>query len=83
MFRSIVVGTDGSETAKQAVIQAIELAKNVGATLDVVSAYEPVSNTRLREEATQVPAEFLAVNPANDVKGVPSMYSWHPPWLDA
>ena len=49
MFQSIVVGTDGSDTAKEAVKQAIELAKELSASLDVVSAYEPVSNTRLRE----------------------------------
>ena len=41
MFGSIVVGTDGSETAKEAVRQATELAKLLGATIDLVSAYEP------------------------------------------
>jgi nucleotide-binding universal stress UspA family protein len=68
MFRSIVVGTDGSDTAKQAVKQAIDLAKEVGATLDVVSAYEPVSNTRLREEVNQVPDDMQwMINPREDV----------------
>ena len=37
MFKSIVVGTDGSDTAGQAVRQAIDLARVVGATLHVVS----------------------------------------------
>ena len=41
MFRSIVVGTDGSDTAEIALRRAIELAKLTGATLHVVSAYEP------------------------------------------
>ena len=50
MFGRIVVGTDGSDTASQAVSQAAELASKVGATLDIVSAYEPVSGARLREE---------------------------------
>jgi nucleotide-binding universal stress UspA family protein len=68
MFRSIVVGTDGSDTAKQAVREAIELAKQVGASLDIVSAYEPVSNQRLREEAKQVPDDLQwMVNPREDV----------------
>ena len=68
MFRSIVVGTDGSDTAKQAVREAIELAKQIGATVDVVSAYEPVSNQRLREEARQVPDDLQwSVNPREDV----------------
>ena len=39
MFGSIVVGTDGSDTAKEAVRQAVELAKSVGAELLVVSAF--------------------------------------------
>jgi nucleotide-binding universal stress UspA family protein len=68
MFGSIVVGTDGSDTAKEAVRQAIQLAKSVGATVDVVSAYEPVSEQRLREEAHQVPGDLQwMVNPREDV----------------
>lgn len=39
MYKDIVVGTDGSATAKQAVNQAAELAKVGGATLHLVSAY--------------------------------------------
>ena len=58
MFRSIVVGTDGSETADKAVDAAIELARLSGATLELVSAYEPVSNQRLRREARAVPSEM-------------------------
>jgi len=58
VFRSIVVGTDGSETAQKAVDAAIELAKLSGATLELVSAYEPVSNQRLRREAREVPADM-------------------------
>jgi nucleotide-binding universal stress UspA family protein len=41
MFSSIVVGTDGSDTAEIALGRAIELARLTGATLHVVSAYEP------------------------------------------
>ena len=40
----------------------------LGASLDLVSAYEPVSNQRLREEARQVPADLQwMVNPREDV----------------
>ena len=68
MFGSIVVGTDGSDTANKAVAQAVELAKQVGAKLQLVSAYEPVSDARLREEAQQVPADLQwMVNPREDV----------------
>ena len=51
----MVVGTDGSETASEAVRQAAELAKQVGAKVHLVSAYEPVPEGRLREERQQVP----------------------------
>jgi nucleotide-binding universal stress UspA family protein len=44
MYRSIVVGTDGSETAQRAVDQATRLADAVGGELHVVSAYEPVTD---------------------------------------
>ena len=42
MFDRIVVGTDGSETATEAVRTAVELAKLTKAKLEIVSAYEPV-----------------------------------------
>jgi nucleotide-binding universal stress UspA family protein len=68
MFASIVVGTDGSETARVAVRQAVALARQLGARLEVVSAYEPVSRGRLREEAQQVPSDLQwIVNPREDV----------------
>ena len=69
MFRCIVVGTDGSDTATQAVRQAIELARAVGARIDLVSAYEPVSDARLREESIQVPKDLQwMINPRDDVQ---------------
>ena len=58
MFRSIVVGTDGSDTARKAVDEAIDLAKSVGASVYLVSAYEPVPQSRLREEARQMPEDL-------------------------
>ncbi|MFZ1997320.1 MAG: universal stress protein [Solirubrobacteraceae bacterium] len=42
MGDSIVVGTDGSETAKQAVSEAVRLAKALSAPVHVVSAYAPL-----------------------------------------
>ena len=68
MFRSIVVGTDGSDTAQKAVDEAVDLAKALGAKLWLVSAYEPVPKARLREEARQTPADLQwMVNPREDV----------------
>ena len=68
MFRSIVVGTDGSQTASEAVRQAVELAKDIGAKIQLVSAYEPVPESRLREEKQQVPQDLQwMINPREDV----------------
>jgi nucleotide-binding universal stress UspA family protein len=69
MFSSIVVGTDGSETARKAVQQATDLAKQVGAAVSLVSAYEPVPNQRLREESRDVPKDMeWMVNAREDVE---------------
>jgi nucleotide-binding universal stress UspA family protein len=46
-LNSIVVGTDGSETASQAVRQAADLARSTGAKLHIVSAYVPASGIRI------------------------------------
>jgi nucleotide-binding universal stress UspA family protein len=68
LFGSMVVGTDGSDTASEAVRQAAELAKQIGAKVHLVSAYEPVSEGRLREERQEVPDDLQwMVNPREDV----------------
>jgi nucleotide-binding universal stress UspA family protein len=69
MFQAIVVGTDGSDTAGEAVRQATELARIVGARVHVVSAYEPVGSARLREERRRVPEDMQwLVNPREDLE---------------
>jgi len=68
MFGSIVVGTDGSETASEAVRQATELASAIGGTIHLVSAFEPVASQRLREERQEAPDDLQwAVNAREDV----------------
>jgi nucleotide-binding universal stress UspA family protein len=68
MIGSIVVGTDGSETAAKAVQEAGGLASKLDAAVHVVSAFAPVSGTRLREEARQAPSDVEhQVNPREDV----------------
>ena len=59
MYSSIVVGTDGSETAREAVRQATRLAATIGARIELVSAYEPVP---------QAPPEGWSVSPREDVE---------------
>jgi nucleotide-binding universal stress UspA family protein len=68
MFGRIVVGTDGSETASEAVRRAIEMAKLSQAQLEIVSAYEPISGDRLRDESAELPGDVQhTVNPREDV----------------
>jgi nucleotide-binding universal stress UspA family protein len=68
LFASIVVGTDGSAMATSAVRYAIDLARELGARLQIVSAYEPVSDQRLRNERIEVPKDLQwIINPHEDV----------------
>jgi nucleotide-binding universal stress UspA family protein len=68
MFTSILVGTDGSDTARTAVSRAVDLARELGARLLIVSAYEPVAGLRLREQQLEAPQDVQwAVNPREDV----------------
>ena len=63
-----MVGTDGSETAAEAVAQAVELAKLAGAQLSIVSAYEPVSKRRIQSEQEGAPADVqYEIGPREDV----------------
>jgi nucleotide-binding universal stress UspA family protein len=47
MGDSIVVGTDGSETAKLAVAEAVRLAQALEAEVHVVSAFEPLKGAKV------------------------------------
>jgi len=68
VFTRIVVGTDGSETAAEAVRQAVDLAKLAGAQLSIVSAYEPVSKRRIEGEQQGAPADVQhEIGPREDV----------------
>jgi nucleotide-binding universal stress UspA family protein len=68
VFTSIVVGTDGSDTAATAVHHATELALELGSSLKIVSAYEPTSDQRLQGEQTQVRRDLQwTLSPRADV----------------
>jgi nucleotide-binding universal stress UspA family protein len=60
MFGSIVVGTDGSDAAKEAVRQAVELAKAVGAELLFVSAYHAPAEAQWMVSAREDVSKLLA-----------------------
>ncbi|HEY7892234.1 MAG TPA: universal stress protein [Solirubrobacteraceae bacterium] len=69
MFSSIVVGTDGSDTATEAVRQAVEVAKTACATLEIVSAYAPVPEQQLRQERLEAPEDVQwAISPHQEVE---------------
>ena len=68
-FQSIVVGTDGSETAKKAVEQAAELAKQGGGELHIVMSAATVPESRLRSERAGVPDDVAhSVGPTEDTE---------------
>ncbi len=68
MFTRIVVGTDGSDTAAEAVRQAVDLAKLSGAQLSIVSAYEPLSKRQIEVEKEGAPADVQhEIGPREDV----------------
>ena len=68
VFASIVVGTDGSDTAATAVRRAIGLVLGLGGRLQIVSAYEPSSDQRLHDERGQIPSDLQwTVSPRADV----------------
>jgi len=68
VFTRIVVGTDGSETAAEAVRQAVDLAKLASAQLSIVSAYQPVSKRRVEGEKEGAPPDVqYEIGPREDV----------------
>jgi nucleotide-binding universal stress UspA family protein len=68
VFTRIVVGTDGSETAGEAVRQAVDLAKLAGATLSIVSAYAPIPERKVKDQQRDAPADVqYEIGPREDV----------------
>lgn len=57
MFKTIAVGTDGTETADKAVDVALDLAARYEAKLLIFSVYTPVSDKELARERAEAPAE--------------------------
>ena len=65
MSESIVVGTDGSGTASRAVVEAVRLAKALGAEVHVVCAHDP-----LRGVAAAGAAGFVVAPPTDDEESI-------------
>ena len=60
MFASIVVGTDGSDTATEAVKSAASLAGSLGAKLHLVVAHAPVQGAKLAAGSSPEAAHWLS-----------------------
>jgi nucleotide-binding universal stress UspA family protein len=68
MVKTIAVGTDGSDTAQKAVDFALDMAERYGAKVVFASAYVPVSESRLRKEQEDAPADIQwSINPSEEV----------------
>jgi nucleotide-binding universal stress UspA family protein len=67
VIASIVVGSDGSDTAAVAVRAAAELAQSLGARLHVVSAYRPLSGVRVAGAGADPERAEWAVSPTIEV----------------
>ena len=57
MFKTIVVGTDGSDNAEKAVRTAVAMAGD-GRQLHVVTAFRPVPDSEMRAMARDLPEEY-------------------------
>ena len=66
MVNSIVVGTDGSDTAAAAVTRAIQMARDAGAELHLVSAYKPDGGAGWAAMA----GASVAVDPRKDAEAI-------------
>jgi nucleotide-binding universal stress UspA family protein len=69
MFSSIVVGTDGSETADRALGRALDMARLTGGRLHVVSAYAPAP-ARVTGGAPPAEAAEWSVGPDFEVQAI-------------
>jgi nucleotide-binding universal stress UspA family protein len=69
MAETIVVGTDGSDSAKRAVVEAVRVAKALDAELHVVSAFEPLRGVHI-EGAAEDAAKIWHPLPDSQVDGI-------------
>src|SRR5579859_4080473 len=78
MLSTVAVGTDGSDTASQAVEFAIDLAKRFEARLVAISSYRPVSETKVFRDQADAPQEVQwAINPEQEVNDILSTVESH------
>ena len=70
-YRTIIVGTDGSDTAQEAVRHATAMCRAHGATLHLVTAASAKSSRSLGRESRDAPEDVqYLINPAEDVQAM-------------
>jgi len=69
VYEAIVVGTDGSETAAEAVSEAFSLAEALKSKVHVVSAYEPLRGARI-VGAPEEAAKVWQIRPDSEVQSI-------------
>jgi nucleotide-binding universal stress UspA family protein len=70
-IQTILVGTDGSETASAAVARAAEMASKTGAVLHIVMAYKAPSVKKLEAQRASLPEEFrYSVSADSEARGI-------------
>jgi nucleotide-binding universal stress UspA family protein len=70
-YRTIVVGTDGSATAQEAVRHAVSISRAHGATLHLVTAASSKPSRAVEREARSAPEDVqYMINPAEDVEAM-------------
>jgi nucleotide-binding universal stress UspA family protein len=75
-YKKILVGTDGSPTAMRAVQMASRLAKELGASLSIVTAYEPPTEHEL-EQARKAGGDIASVwSQSKTQRDTPSEFQW-------
>ena len=69
-YTTVLVGTDGSESSFRAVDRAAQVARDAGATLVLVTAYQPMDARQVRAASEALGGEAYKVagsHPAEDV----------------
>jgi nucleotide-binding universal stress UspA family protein len=69
-YQTVIVGTDGSESATRAVERAANVAKDAGATLVIITAYNPMSKREQQQARDVLGEESYKVTGSAPAEGV-------------
>jgi nucleotide-binding universal stress UspA family protein len=69
-YQTVIVGTDGSESATRAVKRAAEVAKDAGATLVIITAYHPMTKREQEQARDALGSESYKVTGSAPAEGV-------------